>query len=203
MGGSRGGGPEPRDQEAGAGEPRDRTDDAEPREQEDAAEPRDRTDEHVVRWTRILADLDPDIEGAVTRMIRFVEHIRWVKDRSLVEYDLHRHEYDTLHALGGRHGAAAPSELAADLGMPPNSVTGRLDALERRGFVRRTPSATDRRRVQVELTGEGRAAWLGAMGGVGHEEYRLLGALTADERRTLSDLLRRVMVRAEQEVRKR
>ncbi|MDL4818190.1 MarR family winged helix-turn-helix transcriptional regulator [Actinomadura opuntiae] len=161
----------------------------------------DRTDDHVARWAGVLSDLDPDIEGAVTRMVRFVEHIKRVKDRSLVEYDLHRHEYDTLQALGGRHGSAAPSELAADLGMPPNSVTGRLDALERRGFVRRTPSRTDRRRVLVELTDEGRAAWLGAMGGVGHEEYRLLGGLTADERRTLSDLLRRVMVRAEQEAR--
>lgn len=181
--------------------PRDRSGAAAPRDRAGAGEPRDRTDEHIARWTRILTDLDPDIEGSVTRMIRFVEHIRRVKDRSLLEYDLHRHEYDTLQALGGRHGRAAPSELAADLGMPPNSVTGRLDSLERRGFVRRTPSATDRRRVLVELTEEGRAAWLGAMGGVGHEEYRLLGGLTADERRTLSDLLRRVMVRAEQEAR--
>jgi hypothetical protein len=32
---------------------------------------------------------------------------------------------------------------------------------------------------------------------VGHEEYRLLGVLSADERRTLSDLLRRVLVEAE------
>ncbi|MFI0412172.1 MarR family winged helix-turn-helix transcriptional regulator [Actinomadura sp. 3N508] len=87
--------------------------------------------------------------------------------------------------------------IAADLGMAPNSITGRLDALERRGFVHRTPSATDRRRVVVELTDEGRAAWLGAMDRVGHEEYRLLGTLSADERRTLSDLLRRVMIRAE------
>ncbi|MFD0684077.1 MarR family winged helix-turn-helix transcriptional regulator [Actinomadura fibrosa] len=160
---------------------------------------RDRTDDHLARWTPIVPDLDPDIEGAVTRMIYFVERLKQVKERSLAEFGLHRHEYETLHALGGRHGRAAPSELAADLGMPPNSVTGRLDALERRGFVRRSPSATDRRRVVVELTEEGRAAWLGAMGGVGKEEHRALGALTPDERHTLSELLRRVMLRAEQD----
>ncbi|WP_084264423.1 MarR family winged helix-turn-helix transcriptional regulator [Actinomadura macra] len=159
---------------------------------------RDRTDGHVARWLPILPDLDPDIEGAVTRMAFFVEHLKRVRERSLVEVDLQRHEYDTLHGLAGRHGHATPSELAADLGMAPNSITGRLDALERRGFVRRTPSATDRRRVIVELTDEGRATWLRAMGGVGHEEYRTLGALDADERRTLSDLLRRIMLRAEQ-----
>ncbi|TDD26840.1 MarR family transcriptional regulator [Actinomadura sp. KC06] len=158
---------------------------------------RDRTDDHVARWTPILPDLDPDIEGAVTRMVHLVEHLKHVRDRSLVASDLQRHEYDTLHALAGRHGSAAPSQLAADLGMAPNSITGRLDALERRGFVRRSPSAADRRRVVVELTDAGRAAWLGAMDRVGHEEYRLLGTLSADERRALSDLLRRVMIRAE------
>ncbi|WP_242908434.1 MarR family winged helix-turn-helix transcriptional regulator [Actinomadura terrae] len=145
----------------------------------------------------IMLDLDPDIEGAVTRMVFFVEHLKRVRERSLSEYGLQRHEYDTLHGLAGRHGRATPSELAADLDMAPNSITGRLDALERRGFVRRTPSATDRRRVVVELTEEGRAAWRGAIGGVGHEEERTLSALDADERRTLSDLLRRIMIRAE------
>ncbi|RFS87081.1 MarR family transcriptional regulator [Actinomadura spongiicola] len=158
---------------------------------------RDRTDEHVERWTPILPGLDPDIEGAVTRMVKLVEHLKHVRDRSLVASDLQRHEYDTLHALAGRHGSATPSQLAADLGMAPNSITGRLDGLERRGFVRRTPSATDRRRIVVELTDEGRGVWLAAMGGVGHEEYRLLGVLNANERRVLSDLLRRVMLRAE------
>ncbi|SFQ04333.1 MarR family transcriptional regulator [Actinomadura madurae] len=160
---------------------------------------RDRTDEHVARWTPILPDLDPDTEGAVTRMGRFVKHIKRVREDLLVASGLQRHEYDTLHALAGRHGTAAPSELAADLGMPPNSITGRLDALERRGFVHRSPSATDRRRVVVELTPEGRAAWREALDGVGDEETRLLAALTPDERRTLSDLLRRVMLRAEQD----
>ncbi|WP_242883186.1 MarR family winged helix-turn-helix transcriptional regulator [Actinomadura litoris] len=159
---------------------------------------RDRTDAHVERWMPIMLDLDPDIEGAVTRMAFFVEHLKRIRERSLSEYGLQRHEYDTLHALAGRHGRAAPSELAADLGMAPNSITGRLDALERRGFVRRTPSATDRRRVVVELTEEGRATWRGAIGGVGHEEERTLNALDAEERRTLSDLLRRIMIRAEQ-----
>jgi hypothetical protein len=32
---------------------------------------------------------------------------------------------------------------------------------------------------------------------VGDEEYRLLGVLSADERRTLADLLRRVLIAAE------
>lgn len=160
--------------------------------------PRDWTDGHVDRWLPVLPELDPDIEGAVTRMKVLTDHLRKVRERSLADFDLHKHEFDTLHSLAGRRGRAVPSELAADLKMAPASVTGRLDGLERRGYVRRSQSAADRRRVDVELTESGRAAWLGAMDVVGHEEYRLLGVLTADERRVLSDLLRRVLVVAEE-----
>ncbi|MFI0718416.1 MarR family winged helix-turn-helix transcriptional regulator [Streptomyces sp. NPDC021224] len=158
---------------------------------------RDWTDGHIDRWLPVMPGLDPDIEGAVTRVKVLADHLRRVRERSLADFDLHKHEFDTLHSLAGRGGHAVPSQLAADLKMAPASITGRLDTLERRGYVRRTPSAEDRRRVDVELTEDGRAAWLGAMDVVGHEEYRLLGVLTADERRTLADLLRRVLAVAE------
>ncbi|MGW1028095.1 MarR family winged helix-turn-helix transcriptional regulator [Streptomyces sp. NPDC002577] len=162
------------------------------------ARARDRTDDHVARWLPALPDLDPDIEGAVTRMKKLSVHLRRVREQSLVDFDLERHEFDTLHQLAARGGTAAPSELAADLDLAPASVTGRLDALERRGLVSRTPSKSDRRRVDVVLTKSGRATWLGAMDVLGHEEYRLLGVLSKDERRALSDMLRRIMLVAEQ-----
>ncbi|RKF24945.1 MarR family winged helix-turn-helix transcriptional regulator [Micromonospora globbae] len=157
----------------------------------------DRTDEHVQRWLPVLPDLDPDVEGAVTRMAHLTRYLRAVKERALADVDLPAHEYETLHALAGRGGRAAPSELAADLGMAPASITARVDALVRRGFVRRIPSSTDRRRVDVALTDAGRAAWRGALDVCGAEEQRLLGVLAPDERRLLSDLLRRVLLVAE------
>ncbi|WP_406326855.1 MarR family winged helix-turn-helix transcriptional regulator [Streptomyces sp. NBC_00203] len=160
-------------------------------------EPQDWTDEHVELWQAVLPDLDPDIEGAVTRMKRLSVHLRRVREKSLADFDLDRQEFDTLHKLAGRGGDATPSDLAADLDLAPASVTGRLDTLERRGFVRRTPSKSDRRRVDVELTELGRATWLGAMDVLGDEEYRLLGTLSKGERRQLADMLRRIMVVAE------
>lgn len=158
---------------------------------------RDWTDGHVERWLPVLPELDPDVEGAVTRMKKLGVHLRRVREQSLVDFALERYEFDTLHKLVGRGGTAAPSDLAADLDIAPASVTGRLDAMEQRGFVRRSPSETDRRRVVVELTEEGRATWLGAMDVLGHEEYRLLGVLSRDERRQLNAMLRRVMIAAE------
>lgn len=158
---------------------------------------RDAADQHVARWLPVLPDLDPDIEGAVVRMSLLTRHLREVKDRALGELDLQEKEYGTLHALAGRGNRAAPSDLAADLRMAPASITARVDALVRRGFVRRIPSSVDRRRIDVELTDTGRAYWRRAIGVVGDEEHRVLGALTPDERRLLSDLLRRVTLVAE------
>ncbi|MFG2052471.1 MarR family winged helix-turn-helix transcriptional regulator [Micromonospora sp. NPDC048930] len=159
---------------------------------------RDPVDQHIARWLPVLPDLDPDVEGAVVRMSLLTRHLREVKDRALAELDLQEKEYGTLHALAGRGGRAAPSDIAADLRMAPASITARVDALVRRGFVRRIPSTVDRRRIDVELTDAGRAAWRRAIGVVGDEEHRVLGALTPDERRLLSDLLRRVMLVAQQ-----
>lgn len=157
---------------------------------------RDPVDQHVERWLPVVPDLDPDVEGTVVRMSLLTRHLREVKDRALAELDLQEKEYGTLHALAGRGGRAAPSEIAADLRMAPASITARVDALVRRGFVRRIPSEMDRRRIDVELTDAGRAAWQRAMRVVGDEEHRVLGALAPDERRVLSDLLRRVTLAA-------
>lgn len=161
-------------------------------------EPQDRTDAHVARWLPVLPTLDPDVEGAVTRVKVLSRHLRRFKEKALADFDLQRHEFETLHALAGRHGRAVPSQLADDLNVAPPSVTARVDALVTRGYARRTPSSADRRRVDVELTELGRAAWLDAMDILGHEEERLLGVLTAAERRTLADLLRRVMLAVEE-----
>ncbi|MFF5281673.1 MarR family winged helix-turn-helix transcriptional regulator [Streptomyces sp. NPDC013171] len=170
---------------------------APPEEPSEPRPPRDWTDDHVDRWQPVLPGLDPVVEGAVTRMKKLSVHLRRVREQSLVDFDLERHEFDTLHKLAGRGGSAAPSELAQDLDLAPASVSGRLDALEKRGFVRRTQSTTDRRRVIVELTDSGHETWLGAMDVLGHEEERLLGVLAPEERDLLNGMLRRIMVEAE------
>ncbi|GGP87111.1 MarR family winged helix-turn-helix transcriptional regulator [Streptomyces melanogenes] len=162
-----------------------------------AEEQRDWTDGHVEQWLPVLPGLDPVVEGAVTRMKKLSVHLQRVREQSLVDFALDRPEFDTLHKLAGRGGTATPSQLATDLDLAPASVTGRLDALERRGFLRRTPSTTDRRRVHVELTESGRATWRGAMDMLGDEESRVLGALSRGEQEALNDMLRRIMVLAE------
>jgi DNA-binding MarR family transcriptional regulator len=53
--------------------------------------------------------------------------------------------------------AARVQDLAGDAGIAPSTATRILDALERRGVVRRVRSDEDRRAVAVSLTELGRA----------------------------------------------
>jgi DNA-binding MarR family transcriptional regulator len=53
------------------------------------------------------------------------------------------------------HGALSPSELGDRLIVTRATVTGLIDSLERRGFVRRTPNPADRRSLLVEITPSG------------------------------------------------
>jgi DNA-binding MarR family transcriptional regulator len=160
---------------------------------------RDSVDDHIAQWLPLLDDLDVDIEGAITRMQKLVKHLRKHKDLMLAKHDLQGIEFDTLHMLvrEGEPHRTTPTRLANELGLSPAAMTGRLDALEQRGFVRRQTSATDRRKVDVELTKAGKQAWTRAIGDMGYEEHRVLGVLNSRERKQLSDLLRRATIAAE------
>lgn len=160
-------------------------------------ERRDSVDDHLDRWLPLLPNLDPTIEGAVTRMQVLVKHLHKVKEQGLAEYELQDFEFSTLKALAARKGRAAPSELVADLRISPAAMTGRLDTLEERGYVVRRQSSVDRRRVDVELTKAGYDAWESAMGAVGQEERRLMAVLNPVERLRLSTLLHRLLIVAE------
>jgi len=55
------------------------------------------------------------------------------------------------------HGAMSPSELGERLIVTRATVTGLLDSLERRGFVKRSTNPADRRSLVVEITPDGLA----------------------------------------------
>ncbi|MGH3167296.1 MAG: MarR family winged helix-turn-helix transcriptional regulator [Trebonia sp.] len=128
-------------------------------------------------------------------MQMLLKHLNQARHVTLAAQGLEDFEYSTLHFLGGcgPDHRATPTEIAAWLRMSPSSITGRLDALEKRGFIRRLPSPTDRRKVIVELTEPGRQAWLGTFDPQTNEEARVLAALSPDEQSQFDELLRRMM----------
>ncbi len=62
-----------------------------------------------------------------------------------------------LMELIAKSGGAAPSALAKEISLSHATVTALIDKLEKRSLLKRTPDATDKRRVTVLLTEEGAA----------------------------------------------
>ena len=155
----------------------------------------DSVDRHVEHWKREIPDLDPLVEGVITRMQMVLRHLKQARQATLADHGLEDYEYSTLHFLGGcgPDHRATPSAIAAWQQMSPSGITGRLDALEKRGFIRRLPSPADRRKVIVELTEEGRQAWLSTFDPQTNEEEKVLAALDPDEREQFNSMLRRMM----------
>jgi DNA-binding MarR family transcriptional regulator len=156
---------------------------------------RDSVDGHVEHWQREIPDLDPLVEGVITRMEMLLRHLKQARQAELAAHGLEFSEYATLHFLGGcgPEHRATPTEIATWQQMSPSGITGRLDALEKRGFVRRIPSASDRRKVIVELTEEGRQAWLSTFDPETNEEAKVLEALTPAQQKELDRMLRRML----------
>ncbi len=72
------------------------------------------------------------------------------------------------------------------------SVIGRLEA---KGWVRREPDGTDRRRKLLWVTASGERVALGMKRAVGKAQRRILGPLDAAERRQLVVLLQKLVTR--------
>jgi DNA-binding MarR family transcriptional regulator len=155
----------------------------------------DSVDRHVEHWKREIPGLDPLVEGVFTRMQMLLRHLKQARHALLAANGLEDYEYATLHFLGGcgPDHRATPGEIAAWAQMSPSGITGRLDALEKRGFIRRLPAPADRRKVIVELTEEGRRAWLGTFDPQTNEEAKVLAALSPEEQSALDAVLRRMM----------
>jgi len=155
----------------------------------------DSVDRHLAHWGKEIPDLDPLVEGVITRMQLLVKHLKQNRSSSAEAHGLEVHEYETLHMLGGcgPDHRASPTEIATWLKMSPAAITGRLDALERRGFIRRLPVPGDRRKVIAELTPAGRRAWREAGSAEGNEEARLLAVLKPAEQQQLAGFLRRML----------
>lgn len=82
-------------------------------------------------------------------------------------------------------GLLGPTELTHRLHMTTGAMTAMLDRLAERGFIIRERHATDRRRIMVRLTKEGRDRIFKQVHGMADEVVTISGRLDADERRAV------------------
>src|SRR5271170_360190 len=77
-------------------------------------------------------------------------------DRTYLAYDLNLAQVDVLAVLANAGEANLTcSEIAEKTLITKGGITGILDRLEARGFIKRTPSRYDRRSVLVRLSAKG------------------------------------------------
>jgi DNA-binding MarR family transcriptional regulator len=163
----------------------------------------DRADRHVARWRDhwIDIDFDDEIEAITVRIGSISKFFNDARAEAASAVGLADFEYMTLHELMIRDtpGHASPTALAKDLGISPAGMTGRLDSMEKAGWVRRTASVEDRRKISVEATKAGIDIWRRAMDLRGEAETRLLETLSPERRTELAALLKQLTLRIEAE----
>jgi DNA-binding MarR family transcriptional regulator len=156
----------------------------------------DDVDMVIAQWRRERPDLASRLGAMATigRLGRLHATVAPAVEAVLRNHGLGVADFDVLAALrrAGEPFVLRPSDLALALMLSPAGITGRLDRLERAGHITRRLDADDRRSLLVELTDRGLAVVDDAVTDHVANEERLLAVLTAEERRTLDRLLRKL-----------
>ena len=163
---------------------------------------KDGADLHVERWRDhwvLDKGFDDEVEAMTVRIWTIHKRFRSATKEAAAQVGLQDFEYQTLHALMIRDtpGRASPGELAQEMEVSNAGVTGRLDSMEKKGWVKRMPGVDDRRRVEVEATREGLRLWRAAMELRGSVEDDVATALTKQELTTLNKLLKKMTLHIE------
>ena len=156
-------------------------------------------DEILAQWRRERPDLDVAPLGLYGRLFRVVHLSDSALARELAAYGLQPGWFDLLAALrrAGAPYELNPTRLMHATLLSSSGMTKRLDRMEGAGLIERRPDPNDRRGTLVRLTRRGKSLIDKAVETHVANEARLLGALTAAERRTLDGLLKQLLVELE------
>ena len=99
----------------------------------------------------------------------------------------------------GRGGSASPNELHRLFGHKRSTLTGVIDRLESRGYVKREINPDDRRSFLVSLTGEGKTAAAAVCKVVAELERRIVARVSERDLNGLVALLEALETEAAEE----
>jgi DNA-binding MarR family transcriptional regulator len=161
----------------------------------------DRIDGILAQWNRERPELDVSALATVGRLILAGQLADATLAGRLADHGLQPGWFDLLAPLrrAGEPYELNPTQLMRATMLSSGGVTKRLDRLAGAGLVERRPDPSDRRGTLVRLTPKGKAVVDGALEMHVANEERLLEPLTAAERRTLDDLLRKLLTGLESE----
>ncbi|MBO1419932.1 MarR family winged helix-turn-helix transcriptional regulator [Streptomyces sp. FH025] len=156
--------------------------------------------EQVALYQREFPTVDPQVETIVQTLNRVSRRMGVAYDRQLTVLGITSAEWEVLKALvvSGSPYRLGPGELAKRLGLTPAAMTHRIDRMVAEDLVTRERDESNRVRVIIELTENGRDKWLESMRMAAVFEEELLQDLAGDERSALSGLLARMLRRIEE-----
>jgi DNA-binding MarR family transcriptional regulator len=152
--------------------------------------------DHIVdAWRRERPDLDVSPLHVFSRVSRLARRLDLDRTRAFARHQLEGWEFDVLSALrrAGAPYELSPGQLIRQTLVTSGTMTNRVDRLERRGLVERSPSPSDRRGVIVRLTPEGARTVDAAMADLLDRERVLLAELDGDDRDHLAATLRQLL----------
>lgn len=152
----------------------------------------DDVDRIVAAWQRERPDLDVAPLHVLSRVSRLARRLDLDRTSAFARRSLEGWEFDVLSALrrAGEPYQLSPGALVQETLVTSGTMTNRVDRLERRGLVERSPDPHDRRGVIVRLTADGRATVDGAMADLLERERQLLAELPEDQQAELARFLR-------------
>jgi DNA-binding MarR family transcriptional regulator len=155
----------------------------------------DHVDRVLAQWGTQRPDLDVSPMAVIGRLKRLSQLVGVELGRTFSAHGLDAASFDVLATLrrSGPPHRLTPAGLMRAAMVTSGAITQRLDRLEARGLVTRTPSESDGRVVHVALTDEGRAVIDAALPDHVDTESRLLAALSAPQREALADTLRNLL----------
>jgi DNA-binding MarR family transcriptional regulator len=148
-------------------------------------------DPHVRLALATWPQIDPAVEGIVTRIERASRQLDAEMRASLAYVGLTKEEFKVLielHAGPRTHGA-----LCRQLEVSTGAMTNRLDKLEEAGLVSRSQDANDRRGVMLTLTRSGAERLDAYIDRGAHRESQLLEGLSDGDKSQLNELLTKLV----------
>ncbi|HVY11713.1 MAG TPA: MarR family transcriptional regulator [Mycobacteriales bacterium] len=119
----------------------------------------------------------------------------------LAPFGLSNGGFNVLMVLAGSESSLTPTQIGERVVARGSTVTGLVDTLERRGYVKRRADPKDRRRVLVAITPRGRDVTSAASAAIVRSDEEVMAIFSAAERERLIRLLGRLQNRLKEGLR--
>jgi len=155
----------------------------------------DAIDLFISEWTRERPDLDFEYLATLGRVLRVSAHLRESMDGWLSPFGLTWEMFDLIASLrrSGERDGLRPTDLYHACMLSSGATTNRIDRAETLGFVERRPDPVDGRATRIALTRKGAALADKAMTQHSARAGDIAEVLSAEERKRLAQLLRKLL----------